>query len=236
MEGGDDNMLSTILAKLPQCDTRLLCHTGAGPTEAVCRLADIILNQEESDLVTAFMTKRLANLGPQKRDKFLHLFEEVSKYIKDMRLVVVQQAGIGPMKTIDSFPRRSQNSLTTPELYELLSNNAENVILLTIDTELSEMVHFRCFKNVDSLDLRLDEKIKQKLVDHTMHTFEKKLTVDDIPESAIRMIIRNELSRVLAGSTDSGIRAHLPIENPPSRPLIKNTTIFDSVRSAVSQL
>lgn len=189
-------MLCDVLSPLSYYQTRALCFTIAGPTEAACRLVDFLLSNEESALVRRFLTKREKELSTDERDRFVKVFCEVAKYIDGLQAVIIQITCGGLTKTIDLQPT-NENVSGTPtqqELAELL-DVCKSCVLVTIDTDESQMVHLRYFSPNTPGSFQLRQSVKTILQDNDdIVPFENVIGVDRIPESIIRRIIREEIA------------------------------------------
>ena len=219
-------MLCDVLSPLSYCQTRALCYTTAGPTEAACRLVDFLLPSEDSALVRRFLTKREKELSTDERDRFVKVLCEVAKYIDGLQAVIIQITCGGLTKTIDLQPT-NENVSGTPtqqELAELL-DVCKTCVVVTIDTDESQMVHVRYFTPNTPGSFQLKQSVRTSLQDDDIVLFEKVVGVDSIPESTIRRIIREEIAAA------SFTR---PLEKA-QREDLHTTTNFERIRALVSQ-
>ena len=223
-------MLSDVLSKQPYLHTTFLSYTTALPPEAACRLAEELLSEEEAALVRSFFTMEAESLSKQQHKlKFSRLFKELAHMIEAVRVVVVNMNAGGLVKTIEAFPvDASQGKISTLQgLKEMVKTQNNPCVLITIDMEESFMVHLRTFKSDILKTFRLKNEAKNRLLEMGICAFEKTLSVHDIPESTLRRIVREEVTRAIGPSKEASAATRGPSDD---------RNVYKDIRDAVAQL
>lgn len=223
-------MLSDVVSKQPYCQTTFLSYTNALPPEAACRLAEELLSEEEAALVRTFFTMEAESLAQQAHKiKFSRLFKELAHMIEEVTVVVMNMNAGGLVKTIEAFPvNASHGKVTTLQgLKEMVRKRDNPCALITIDLEESFMVHLRTFKSDILKTFRLKNETKNKLLDMGICAFEKTLSFHDIPESTLRRIVREEVTKAIGQAKEVSTETRVPSDD-------KN--VYKAIHDAVAQL
>lgn len=223
-------MLSDVLSKQPYCQTTFLSYTTAEPPEAACRLAEELLSEEEAALVRSFFIMEAESLAKQtQKIRFSRLFRELAHMIEEIKVVVVNMNAGGLVKTIEAFPvNASRGKISTLQgLKEVVKTRDTPCALITIDMEESFMVHLRTFNSDILKTFRLKHETKNKLLEMGICAFEKTLSARDIPESTLRRIVREEVTRAIGQVKEVPTETIAPSDD-------KN--VYNIVRDAVAQL